>query len=382
MATLTISELKKKFKSGNVPTEDHFAQLIELANTGSPLANAHAGLKGLSLDEQNRLQVSFKHGLALENNQLQLQLSKHSGLTLNKTGLSVNVGSGLSLNQDNQLTLKVNTSPGLEYDSKKSKLSLNIEQLLEASTIQKGLPTSDDKNKLDAIKLTSTSQQIQAKSLCLGNGFKPNQQALCLKLTEQSGLSLNSQGLAINTGPGLKINESNGVSVHIKTSKELSYDQKKGVLTVQVDQFPEANTKHKGLLSVKDKIKLDYIKFNAKTNLVSAESLCIGKGIKQDKQALSVHLANQSGLQDNSGLSIQLDPDAPLAINEQGCLTVDIGKLKSILMDFDNYEKNSNGLETKTVAALNKEQYNKNSPTLFRRLVNFINNQCLAINKT
>lgn len=275
-------ELKSRFKSGSVPRENDFANLIDVAEYGRKATGQHpeqtpdpnsglilndqqqltlhvdknkglttgeAGLalvvnpdKALTVDDKG-IGVATGNGIVAVNNKLNIVLAKGDynnggggenydgtttgaagGLIINSKGLSVDAGKGMQINQYG-ISIKHPANKGLHTDETQG-LSIVLDDAggLKFSNNGIGINTGRGLKNVESqlnVKLAKGSQNN-------GGGGQGNDGA-----TDGSagGLNLSDNGLAVHAGSGIKI-DAQGVSVKYPENQGLRADKENGLSIV------------------------------------------------------------------------------------------------------------------------------------------------------
>ncbi|MDC9604115.1 tail fiber protein [Xenorhabdus griffiniae] len=209
--------LKERFKSGSIPLQNDFADLIDMANVGLRATGQASDQKGsgdgFKLDDSGTLQLKLNPGstdtdyapLISVKNMLATDLG--SGLVYKTNGICVGEGNGLAV-AANSVSLKL---------AKGSQSNGGGGQGTDGQT----------SGSAGGLALSSSGLSVDA-----GEGIQINGKGVSVKLATNSGLSADeSNGLKAVVSNGIQIN-AKGMSVKLATNSGLSADENNGLKVV------------------------------------------------------------------------------------------------------------------------------------------------------
>ncbi|MBJ2114408.1 tail fiber protein [Serratia ureilytica] len=224
-------ELKVRFKSGSIPLQTDFADLIDLANVGCQAVGGAKGqtgpANGFILSSMGRLELKLKEdkginvdkdgvgiklktisGLAMDNNGISVKPKTGGGIELkDSAGISIQAGNGISVDKDG-VAVKVEGDKGLQINNNSISVKVGNGIAVNSSGVNIKLAKGDANNGgggqgQDGVTLGSAGGLYLAPeglSIDAGDGIQIDTQGVSIKLASNSGLSVDSQH-------GLKITE-------------------------------------------------------------------------------------------------------------------------------------------------------------------------------
>ncbi|WP_308386066.1 hypothetical protein [Serratia marcescens] len=115
-------ELKVRFKSGSIPLQTDFADLIDLANIGRQAVGGAKGqsgpANGFILSSTGRLELKYNDGkgIYIDQDGIAVKLEGSKGLQVTNNGMSVKAGDGIQINAQG-VSIKLAADSGLIFDS-------------------------------------------------------------------------------------------------------------------------------------------------------------------------------------------------------------------------------------------------------------------------
>ncbi|MGJ0627086.1 hypothetical protein [Xenorhabdus bovienii] len=234
------NKLKDKFKEGSIPLQIDFNQLIDIADIGrkacgqAPQQNGPG--EGLKLDDNGTLSlkigtsytseyayftpltlkddilsVKVGDGLYNKNNSIRVgagdgikvndadvgvKLATNKGLDVDSNGIAIKPGYGMQFSSDGALQLKLNAKYADTYHS-----PLVLRNDVLGVGVGKGLITYIGSNEI---------------GINNGNGIRIDGDSVTVKLADNKGLAVDSNGIAIKPGYGIKV-DADGVAIDPNT---------------------------------------------------------------------------------------------------------------------------------------------------------------------
>jgi hypothetical protein len=259
-------------------------------------------------DNKVVIDLASGKGLTFDGNSLALDVKNDSGLTTDdQNGLKVKTGAGLKIDGQGQVALNVNTNnnSGLTFDEKNNELKVNTGSALEVNNNQVNVKLAETNAGLstegglhvdtgDGLTTTNIAGEYTGLSVkTADNSLIVNQDGLKVNIDENSGLDTTTDGLAVKLdGKSLSAGE-NGLKVNVQNGSGLTADGN-GIKINNGDTLKiENNTLDVNLAS--------------NSGLATDGGLHVntGNGLTINGNAVAVNVADTSLIVDNAGLKVQ-----------------------------------------------------------------------------